>query len=357
MSNRTRILVASVLVLSAVLWMILHYELQQFFFRDLWSSLSHADPRYLLLAGGFTFASYFFRCFRWRTFVRPMKKTSLWNLVAATVLGFSAIALLSRAGEVVRPWLISQKEQLSLSSQFGTWTLERAFDTLALVIVLGIALWSIPPPVEKESSVLLGEFRSAGIALVVVALGLAALLAQLRYLPRFSSLLFGWFARPLPEQYRSALRRTVQQFSVTLGVLENRRTFLACIIWTVLVWLMLVGGYWSTAQAFGEPLSLLPLGAVMLVMVAAGMGSLLHLPGVGGGTQVASILTLTGIFQIPLPAATAMSLAVWIIMYMLVLVPGIPLAALEGLSWRGIRGILGSRGTEGSGDSSAPPAQ
>ena len=355
MSNRTRILLAAVLVFGGVAWALLHFARGpqwQEFSAAFWNSLSHANRPYLVLGACLTFTSYFARCLRWRVFLHPMKTASLWNLLVATLIGFSAVALASRAGEIVRPWLIAQKEHLPLSTQLGAWTLERVFDTLTLVSLLGVSLWLIPAPdaTATGASTLLGHFRSAGVVLTLGAFLIAALLAQLRYFPRFTATLIGWFARPLPERYRKGLLQFLEHFSSTLGVIENSRSFLACAGWSLLVWLTLFGAYWSAALAFGEPLSRLHPASMVLVMVASVTGSLAYLPGVGGGTQVATTFTLSRVFGIPLPVATSMALTVWTMTYLLVLLPGLPLAAREGLTWSRFRTLLHSRET------SQPPA-
>jgi uncharacterized protein (TIRG00374 family) len=355
MSTRTRILLAAALVLGIVAWALFAFarEHWQQFSVAFWDSLAHANPSYLLVGAGLTFTSYFARCLRWRVFLHPIKDARLWNLLVATLIGFSAIALASRTGEIVRPWLIAQKEQLPLSTQLGAWTLERVFDTLTLVSLLGVALWLLPAPdASSGASALLAHFRSASVVLMFIALLMAAVLAQLRYFPRFTAAIIGWLARPLPERYRAGLRQALEHFGATLAAIENGRRFLACVGWSLVVWLTLVGAYWSTALSFGEPLSLLHPGAMVLVMVASVTGSIAYLPAVGGGTQVATTFTLAKVLGIPLPMATSMALTVWTMTYLLVLIPGLPLAASQGLTWGRFRNLLRT-GTEST---SSPPS-
>ncbi len=349
MSNRTRILLVAAVLLSGILWAWLHFrtepQWQQFSTEEFWNSLQNAKRSYLLLGACLTFASYLGRAFRWRAFLRPLKTASLWKIFSSTLIGFSAVALASRAGEIVRPWLIARKEELPLSSQLGAWTLERVFDSLMLVALLGVALWFVPAAVGQESisAALLASFRSAGAVFAALAVLLAGLMAQLRYFPRFTAAAVGFFARPLPERYRTGLRQMLEHFSVTLAVIEDSRRFLACVGWTVLVWVTLWGAYWSAALALGPPLSSLPASAMVLLMLASVTGSLFYVPGVGGGTQVAMVLTLTELFGVPLTFATSLALVIWVMTFLLVLLPGVPLAAREGLSWRSLRRLMGGQ--------------
>jgi uncharacterized protein (TIRG00374 family) len=352
MSYRTRILLVAAVLLVVVVWAWLHFrtqpQWQRFSAEEFWNSLKQAKQSYLLLGACLTFASYLGRAFRWRAFLRPLKTASLWNIFSSTVIGFSAVALASRAGEIVRPWLIARKEELPLSSQLGAWTLERVFDSLMLVALLGVALWFVPAAVAQEgvSAALLASFRSAGAAFTVLAVMLAGLMAQLRYFPRFTAAVVGFFARPLPERYRTGLQQMLEHFSATIAVIENSRRFLGCIGWTALVWGTLWGAYWSAALALGPPLSSLPASAMVLLMAASVTGSLFYVPGIGGGTQVAMMLTLTELFGVPLTFATSLALVIWVMTFLLVLLPGVPLAAREGLSWRSLQRLV--RGQEKS---------
>ena len=346
MSSRKQILIAAILVIVGIAWGIYHFargpEWQQFSAAALWESLAQASPFYLLLGTSLTFASYLCRAYRWKVFLRPMKEAPVGNIFIATLVGFTAVALASRAGEVVRPWMIAQKEQLPLSSQLGAWTLERVFDTLTLVSLLGASLWLYPAPTAagEHAAAMLQHFRSAGFVLTILALALAAGLALLHYAPQFTENVVLALAWPLPVRIRDGIRRALEHFAATLAVIRNARSFLECVFWSSLVWLTLLGTYWSAARAFGESFAELHWSALTLVMMAAVTGSIAQLPAVGGGVQLATALTLTELFGVPLAPATALALTLWVITFLLVMIPGLPLAAREGLSWSRLRTIL-----------------
>jgi uncharacterized membrane protein YbhN (UPF0104 family) len=273
-----------------------------------------------------------------------VKEASLWNLFEATVVGFSGVALFGRPGEILRPWMIAQKEDRSLSSQLGAWTLERIFDLLTLLTMVGTSLWLAPSmaPSGERGAVMMQHLRSAGIGLTLFAVCLALALAMLRYRPQFTERILLGIARPLPERFRDGLRRALQQFSVALVVIESARRFLLCVLWSAMVWATLLGAYWSVAQAFGEPTNRLGFGAMTLVMMASVTGSVAQLPAVGGGSQLATTLTLTELLHIPPAPALAVAITVWVITFLLVLVVGVPLAVREGLSWGRLRGLVRS---------------
>ena len=74
-------------------------------------------------------------------------------------------------------------------------------------------------------------------------------------------------------------------------------------------------------------------------MVISLMGSLLLIPGIGGGTQVATFVALTELFGMPLEVASSVAILLWVLTYMVVLLPGLPLIAREGLTWQRLRGM------------------
>src|SRR5581483_6106385 len=87
-----------------------------------WATLLHVRLSFVILAVLLIFTSYACRSWRWRAFVAPIKPAGLMNIFVSTLVGFSAVALFGRPGELVRPLLIARKENLSIASQFGAWT-------------------------------------------------------------------------------------------------------------------------------------------------------------------------------------------------------------------------------------------
>ena len=345
MSSRVKVLGTAALVLAGMAYIVVRVsasrEWEHFSAEEFWQSFLQLRLSYLLLAAALIFSSYLFRSLRWRELLRPMKTANLLNLLTATLVGFSAVALLGRPGEVVRPWLIARKEDLPLSSQLAAWTLERVFDSLTVAGLLGLALLSFPSNdgFTTGHEQLLPYFRRAGIVLFAGAMLLGVVVSQFRRRQRLILSVLDRLTRPLPEKYRSGLERIVQNFSAGLAGMEKIRSLLKCAVLSLLVWLTLVVAYWSVTRAMGEPMTRLDLGAVVLIMAATIVGSALNLPGVGGGTQVAIALALTQLFGIPLAIASSAALLLWGLSFMMVLIPGLPLAAREGLTWQRLRGV------------------
>ena len=115
-------------------------EWANFRWARLWALITGAKPGLLLLALVGVFGTYFVRALRWRFFLSPIKKASLWVLLKGQILGFSSIYLIGRPGEFVRPAYIAKKENVSMSAMLAVWLLERIFDTVFLLLLFAAAL-------------------------------------------------------------------------------------------------------------------------------------------------------------------------------------------------------------------------
>src|SRR5580700_6440700 len=86
---------------------------------DVVASLRGGDRSMLLLAIVGIFGCYAIRALRWVRFSRSLGPAKFWSVYGATLMGFSCVFILGRAGEPIRPVLISRKESLSMPGMFS----------------------------------------------------------------------------------------------------------------------------------------------------------------------------------------------------------------------------------------------
>src|SRR5262249_43734199 len=67
-----------------------------------------------------TFGTYWLRAVRWQVLLGPLREISLHALLSATLIGFSAIYVVGRAGEVVRPVWLTRREHVPFSASAAT---------------------------------------------------------------------------------------------------------------------------------------------------------------------------------------------------------------------------------------------
>jgi len=292
---------------------------------------------WLAAATGSVVAGYFGRALRWRVLMRPVKADpSLWNLFSATVIGFCAITLLGRPGEFVRPYLIAMKEKVSASSQIAALVLERIYDVLIVLAIFGFALGRV-----RRSDVSLGAglswvFATGGWFVGALALLVLTLLAVFRHFSAaMRQRLLGLLVK-LPERHFKRADRLITAFAQGVASTRSDQAMLMAVWYTVIEWVTIAVTVFCVIRAFGNALHFGWLDVLIFLGFLA-FGTVVQIPGVGGGMQVVSIVVLTELFRIPLEVSTSVALVLWFISFVVVLPLGVLLALHEGLQWRTLK--------------------
>src|SRR5262249_44639244 len=140
----------AVLILLAVF--ILWFFGRNLNWEEVRSSLQKADKFQLVLATLVICFGYLLRALRWRTLLAPITKTSIRELFATTTVGFAAVFLIGRAGEIVRPmWLPMRDKRVRPSAALVTLGVERICDLAALVGIFSVNLIWFSAPAGREA--------------------------------------------------------------------------------------------------------------------------------------------------------------------------------------------------------------
>jgi glycosyltransferase 2 family protein len=292
---------------------------------------------WLAAAGGSVMAGYYGRALRWRVLMRPVKADpSLWNLFTATVIGFSAITVLGRPGEFVRPYLIAAKEKVSTSSQMAALVLERIYDVLIVLAIFGFALSRVRRSDAALGPALSWVFATGGWFVGGLSVLVLGLLAAFRH---FSAVmrrrLLSVFAK-LPEQHFKRADRLITAFVQGMESTKSQKAMLVVVWYTVLEWATIALTTFCVMRAFGGALRFGWLDVLIFLGFLA-FGAVVQIPGVGGGMQVVSVLVLTELFRVSLEVSTSVALVLWFISFVVVVPFGAALALHEGIRWRTLK--------------------
>jgi glycosyltransferase 2 family protein len=312
--------------------------LQGFRWQRLAESVREAQLRLLLLSILVIYACYGIRALRWVRFSRALGPASFPNVYSATLMGFTAVFLLGRAGEPVRPLLIARKDNLPISGSFGIYVLERIMDASATAALAGLALLVLPIRVlpNEKAGPLLAAARTTGTTLLA---GLVALVVFLMYF-RWSGAealaprLEHWRAR---GGWRLRLAKVLEGFGEGLRAIHTWADLFAAIGYTTLHWLLVALVYLWVPHSFGGDFLAIDFGGAMLLLAFSVVGSTLQLPGVGGGTQVAAFLVFTVIFGVEKEPAAAAAITLWLVSFAAPCLAGLPLLIREGWSMGELR--------------------
>src|SRR5262245_11553141 len=102
------------------------------------SSLWNVHPGWIAASIAATMLTYVARAFRWQVLLNPLKSIAVGPLVSTNILGFSAIFLLGRPGEFVRPLWLTRQERVPLPASLATLVVERVLDTLMVLTLFGL---------------------------------------------------------------------------------------------------------------------------------------------------------------------------------------------------------------------------
>jgi hypothetical protein len=315
-------------------------EWANFRWTRLWALLTGARPGPLLLTLIAVFGSYLFRALRWKSFLNPIKKTSLWVSFVGQILGFTSIYLIGRPGEFVRPAYIAKKENVSMSAMLAVWLLERIFDTVFVVLLFAAALDFQPlaPGTARGSSILAALHRGGDIMLVFAIILVAVLLLfWLR-----SAQLTAWMLRALRFLPASALRRSaryMRSFAEGLSVIRSWKDLLQSLVLTAALWFLNTSVFWLVFQSLDGRLAKLSWLASAVTLFCAALGLAVQIPGIGGGYQVGTILALNELFNESAEVATGAAILVWLVISIPCLVSGLVLLVHEGLTFRKLEAL------------------
>ena len=338
-SRRYLLLLLAVLALGYFLYRFRDsITLQGFRWGMVVASIRQARISLLLLSLAAIYVCYALRALRWMRFCRWLGPTRFWDVYGATLAGFTCTFLLGRAGEPIRPVLIARKSSLSMPGMFGVYVLERVFDMAATAVlaVLALLLFERKGMAGAGNDLLLRVARSAGVLLLVGLVGVIAFLIYFRYHGA------AWLAEKLEHPkwrkgWREKIAALLEGFSDGLRGVRTWSDLGALAGYTAAHWLLVVFIYLWVAHAFGGELAGLGFAGATLVLAFTMVGSAAQLPGVGGGSQLATFLVFTLIFGVEKEPAAIATIVLWLISFAGCCLAGLPLLLREGWSMGELR--------------------
>lgn len=334
--DKKRILASAVVFLILAALVYLQYRhWQSFDWGTFWGQIHRIKKVHVLHGIALVYAAYVLRALRWKIFLKPVRPTvKVVELVPPMMIGFTGLALLGRAGEFIRPYLVSRRANLPFSSQLAVWAVERTFDlgAFALLIVLAIflpsALQSIPHPEYYR------RLRDAGFLLIV---GVAAAAAAAVLISRSGETIALWIENRfshLPSGFGHKLAHKVRDFGTGLNTIHGPWSLLWLSLLSVGVWYVTALAYQEVTHSYGVDALEIPVSQLLILMGASMAGSMLQLPAVGGGSQMATIATLSSVFDVPPELAASCGILLWLVTFAAVVPVGLVLAHHERLSLR-----------------------
>jgi hypothetical protein len=288
---------------------------------------------------------YYLRALRWKILLRPVCDAKATRLLAPTMIGFTALALLGRPGEFIRPFLIARKLKLTMSSQLAVWVVERLFDVGAFALIMAVnILWSaehlkdLPGFAEGATKKIFGIqvssfaiFEVSGFGLLIGVMVAAFFAFRVRKNPARVAGICERIFKPFSAKFALGAGRRVHTFGEGLNTIQDAKSFFQAFGLSLVLWLTIGATYVCVTRAYAD-IGQLPPSEALLLTGASVAGGTLQLPVVGGGSQLATIGTLVGVFDYPKELAISCGMMLWLVTFMSVIPAGLILAHFERVS-------------------------
>lgn len=253
--------------------------------RDLANALEQAEYWWLIPGTGVLFVAIVARCIRWSILMRPVAPMSPARLFPYAIIGYMANNLLpARAGELVRAYVLGDREGVSKMGTFGTIAVERLFDGVTLVLMLLIA-GSI---VGFED----GRLRAIAVASTVLFVVALAGFYILTLNEQRAKTVIHFFLRVLPDRFEHQAEAMADSLVGSLRSVHDWRSLLLVGFFSGAAWTIEAGAYAVIGKGFNMDVGF---GHYALLLAAANLAIII--PTFFGGTgpfEWAAKLVLVG---------------------------------------------------------------
>jgi glycosyltransferase 2 family protein len=334
--DKKRILASVVVFLILAVLVYLQYRhWRTFDWGTFWSQTHRINKWHVVHGVALIYLGYVMRAWRWKIFLKPVRpKTRTFDMISPTLVGFTGLALLGRAGEFIRPYLIARRTDLPFSSQLAVWGVERIFDLGAFTILMMAAIFlpSALPSIPHPEYYL--RFREIGFVLTALVAGttIAAVVIR-RNGDRVASWVEARFSH-LSSNVGHKLAQKVREFGLGLNTIHGPASFISLTVVSVGMWYVIALAYQEVTHSYGVDALAIPVSQLLILMFASMLGSMLQLPAVGGGSQMATIATLSSVFDVPAELAASCGILLWLVTFAAVVPVGLLLSHHERLSLR-----------------------
>jgi len=299
---------------------------------EVWNQLKLVNLWYLPLLLGMFIPLIWMRAMRWRLLLPNRDQLSLARLFDATIIGFFASFVLPlRAGEIIRPWVLSRWQPVSFSASLASIMIERLADSVCLLTLMLICLTQL-----AEVPVII---MTGAKALAVLTLILIVIVVMSYLLPGKVEAVFHWFSNRVIGRFAPHLAEKINlmvtEYFAGLRVINSFWQLVCVAGWSFAMWLFMAGWYQGLLWAFGIYPSFW-VGMMLNVMIALAVAAP-SAPGFIGVFQVGCILALSTVYGFSKEFAVAYSVIGHLLQMAFNIFAGLIVLHLRGLKFSQIR--------------------
>lgn len=349
--KRNQLILGSVVLIALAALVVWGHNRIHFDFAAFRSQFAMAAWDKIAIALVCIYAGYVIRSVRWALLLRHNQKVPVFSLIGTQVIGFTGVALIGRVADLVRPYLVSRKTGLPLSSQIAVYVVERLFDAGSMALIFSIAVLGLPEAEVVQATGRSGVLSSlsahapllaaqvarfGGLALTLFgALFLVAIRMSGEAIAIFFERLFGLVSKRVGRAFGSKIRA----FRTGLDTIRSFSDFAATASLSLFMWGLITLAYFEIMRAFvaSPQLAVISFSKCVLLMVVSGGASAIQLPVLGWFSQIGIVAAaISGFFGVALEPATACAATLLLISFLGIVPVGLIWAQFEHVSLRKI---------------------
>jgi len=142
----------------------------------------------------------------------------------------------------------------------------------------------------------------------------------------------------LPAPMQARIGTFLKSFDAGMESTRSSSFTFLLVFYSVAEWLVIAGCFYCVFQAFPATAQL-RFADIIIVLGFVSFGSVVQIPGIGGGMQIVTVLVLTEFYGIGLEAASSVALILWLVSFFIIVPIGLAVAFHEGIRWRSLRNI------------------
>jgi uncharacterized protein (TIRG00374 family) len=289
-----------ILVSIALAIALLGYFLWRAPLAEVGAQLSHVHLGLVVASAAVALLSYFLRSLRWGLILRPVGRPAVADLWGCTAAGFATSTVLpARAGELVRPVLLSLRSGLPTAGCIASIVTERLADLATVVSLFGIGVLTAR---HRLAAAWLTPLSDAAM---LVAGGLIAAFAAAWFLLQHRTGATALAVRLVPSRWRGSAAAFIHHLLDGLQVIRSPLRLLQLAAWSLVLWLVIGLQVALLAAAFDFQLS--P-GQIAVMIAVSVLGLAVPTPGGVGGFHAAVQFALNSILGVPMAVASAFAL-------------------------------------------------
>jgi glycosyltransferase 2 family protein len=344
----------------------LYFVLRGVQWSEVWRHLGDVDIPMFLVSMFLMLFAYFLMTWRWQQLLLPLdfpavpgpdavdtatearqteaarhKALALPGLYSKMMTGYFFNAFFpARAGDLVRAYLLGRQTGLRKTTVLATIVIEKAFDGMALLLMLLLSLVLLPSVTSRSSEVapdLLAWVAGAGLIAAIAGLALFY-----RYSDKIARLVGRIFdVLPLPRRFERLIVRLIETFAGGMHVFKTPRPLIFSALISMLVWISVALMFYTALLSFRAPFpaELMSVPGILFITALVNLGLLVPaLPG-NVGTYEALCLAAMAVFRVDKELAVAFALIFHVGQLLFTLLVGVIAFWTQNLSFADMRPV------------------